>query len=92
MLVSILQYIPTYLTVIVLRRKRPDISKNYTVPGGYIILCLAILTCFWILLQAKLIIIIATLGEAVLSLPIYFYRKKNQTYILYDNNGEELIK
>jgi len=74
-LVSILQYIPTCLAVIVLRRKRPGNSKGYMVPGGYIIPSLALLTCFWILLQVKLIIVIATLGGIVLSLPIYYYRK-----------------
>jgi amino acid transporter len=76
-LVSILQYIPTCLAVIVLRKKRPDISKSYTIPGGYIIPCFALLTCFWILFQMKLIIIIATLGGIALSLPLYFLRKKS---------------
>lgn len=75
-LVSILQYIPTCLAVIVLRRRRLDISRSYTVPGGYIIPCLALLTCFWILLQVKLTIIIATLGGISLSLPLYYFRKK----------------
>ncbi len=75
-LISILQYIPTCLAVIVLRRRRLDISRSYTVPGGYIIPCLALLTCFWILLQVKLSIIIATLGGISLSLPLYYFRKK----------------
>ncbi len=74
-LVSVLQYIPTCLAVIVSRRTRPDISKSYTVPGGCIIPCLALLTCFWILLQIKPLIIIATLGGISLSLPLYFFRK-----------------
>jgi hypothetical protein len=46
------------------------------VPGGYIIPCLALLTCFWILLQVKLTIIIATLGGIALSLPLYYFRKE----------------
>jgi basic amino acid/polyamine antiporter, APA family len=75
-LVSILQYIPTCLAVIVLRKRRPDILKSYTIPGGYLIPCLALLTCFWILFQIKLIIIIATLGGIALCLPLYFFRKK----------------
>ncbi len=75
-LVSILQYIPTCLAVIVLRRKRLDIPRSYTVPGGYIIPCLALLTCFWILLQVELTIIVATLGGITICLPVYFYRKK----------------
>jgi len=76
-LVSILQYIPTCLAVIVLRRKRPDIPKSYTIPGGYIIPCLALLICFWILFQIKLTIIIATLGGIALCMPLYFFRKKS---------------
>ncbi len=75
-LVSILQYIPTCLGVIVLRKKRPDIQKSYTIPGGYIIPCFALFTCFWILFQIKLVIIIATLGGIALCLPLYFFRKK----------------
>jgi hypothetical protein len=46
------------------------------VPGGYIIPCLALLTCIWILLQVKLTIIIATLGGIALSLPLYYFRKE----------------
>ncbi len=80
-LVSILQYIPTCLAVIVLRRKRTVISRGYIVPGGYIIPSLALLTCFWILLQVKLIVIVATLGAIALSLPIYFCRKKSEMNI-----------
>ncbi len=82
--VSILQYIPTCLAVIVLRRKRPDILKSYTIPGGYIIPCVALLTCFWILLQIKVIIIIATLGGIALCLPLYFFRRKSLVRKRYD--------
>lgn len=78
-LVSLLQYIPTCLAVIVLRRRQPDIRNGYTVPGGYIIPSLALLTCFWILLQVKLIVIIATFGGMALSLPFYFFRNTNRT-------------
>ncbi len=78
-LVSILQYIPTCLAVIVLRRTQPNISKRFTVPGGYIIPCLALLTCIWILLQVNLNIIIATLGGVALSLPLYYFRKGKKT-------------
>ncbi len=75
-MVSLLQYIPTCLAVIVLRRKRAEVSKSYTIPGGYIVPCLALLTCFWLLFQMKLVVIIALFGGMVLSLPIYFYRKR----------------
>jgi hypothetical protein len=62
--------------VIVLRRKRTEVSKSYTIPGGYLIPCLALLTCFWLLFQMKLVVIMALFGGMVLSLPIYFYRKR----------------
>ncbi|MCP4266826.1 MAG: amino acid permease [Candidatus Brocadiaceae bacterium] len=80
-LVSVLQYIPTCLAVIVLRRRRLDISRSYTVPGGYIIPCLAIITCIWILFQTKMVVVFATFGGIVLSLPIYFLRKKKTRLI-----------
>ena len=83
-LVSLLQYIPTCLAVIVLRIKRSDISKSYTIPGGYIIPCLALLTCFWLLFQVKLIVILATLAGMMLSLPFYFSRKR-KTFIKNDS-------
>ncbi len=75
-LVSVLQYIPTCLAVIVLRRRRSGNTGSYKVPGGYIIPCLAILTCIWILLQTKMVVICATIGGIAFSLPIYYFRKK----------------
>ena len=80
-LVSVLQYIPTCLAVIVLRRRRLGISGSYKVPGGYIIPCLAILTCIWILLQTKMVVVFATFGGIAFSLPIYFFRKKKARLI-----------
>ena len=74
-MVSLLQYIPTCLAVIVLRKKGSTVSKSYTIPGGYVIPCLALLTCFWLLFQMKLVVIMALFVGMVLSLPIYFYRK-----------------
>ncbi|MHC4269985.1 MAG: APC family permease [Planctomycetota bacterium] len=80
-LVSVLQYIPTCLAVIVLRRRRLGISGSYKVPGGYIIPCLAILTCIWILLQTEMVVVFATFGGIAFSLPIYFFRKKKARLI-----------
>ncbi len=80
-LVSVLQYIPTCLAVIVLRRRRLGNTDSYKVPGGYIIPCLAILTCIWILLQTKMVMVIATFGGIAFSLPIYFFRKKKARLI-----------
>lgn len=76
-LVSLLQYIPTCLAVIVLRRKSPVPAGSYKVPGGYTIPCLALVTCFWLLVQIKMVVILATLGCMALSLPFYFLRKRH---------------
>lgn len=75
-LVSLLQYIPTCLAVIVLRKKRPELARSYKIPGGYIIPCLALVTCLWLLMQVKKGVILATLGCMMLSLPFYFLRKR----------------
>lgn len=79
-MVSLLQYIPTCLAVIVLRKKRLAVTKSYTIPGGYIIPCVALLTCFWLLFQMELVVVVALFGGMVLSLPIYFYRKRRALY------------
>ncbi|MDR4505194.1 MAG: APC family permease [Candidatus Scalindua sp.] len=76
-LVSLLQYIPTCLAVIILRKRRPELSRSYKIPGGYIIPCLALVTCLWLLMQVKMGVILATLGCMMLSLPFYFLRKRD---------------
>ncbi len=76
-LVSLLQYIPTCLAVIVLRRKRPEVLRNYKIPGGYTVPCLALVTCCWLLTQVEMVVILATLGGMLISLPLYFLRKKS---------------
>jgi len=76
-LVSVLQYLPTCLAVIVSRRRRLGNPGSYRVPGGYIVPCVAILTCIWILLQTKMVVIFATFGGIAFSLPIYFIRRQN---------------
>ncbi len=78
-IVSLLQYIPTCLAVIVLRKKRSEATSNFTVPGGYIVPCLALVTCFWLLFQMELIVIMAAFAGMALSLPIYFFRKGNSS-------------
>ena len=73
---SLLQYIPTCLAVIVLRKKRSDVPRSYTIPGGYLIPCLALIICIWLLFQMKLIVVLATLAGMALSLPVYFLKKR----------------
>lgn len=75
-IVSLFQYIPTCLAVIVLRKKRANISSNFIIPGGYVIPLLALGTCFWLLSQMELVVILATLAGMLISLPFYFFRKE----------------
>ncbi len=83
--VSLLQYIPTCLAVIVLRKRRPEFPRSYKIPGGNVVPCLALLTCVLLLFQVKIIVVIATLAGMMLSLPFYFFRKRKT--LLSKNSG-----
>ncbi len=74
-MVSILQYIPTCLAVIVLRRYRPELKRNYRIPGGYCIPILALVICGWLICHVELKVITATVVAILVSLPFYFLRR-----------------
>ncbi|HHT9110853.1 MAG TPA: APC family permease [Candidatus Brocadiaceae bacterium] len=74
-MVSILQYIPTCLSVILMRKYRPDAERSYKIPGGYGVPVLALIICGWLVCHVEVKIIIATAIAIVLSLPFYFARK-----------------
>lgn len=44
-LASLMQYIPTCLAVLVMRRRRPDAPRNFRVPGGDLVPVLALVLC-----------------------------------------------
>lgn len=75
------QYIPTCLSVITFRRRRPDLKTTFRIPGGYVIPILAVAASVWILIHADLQKILVGLGALVIAIPFYFvmnaYRKKN---------------
>ncbi len=73
-MVSILQYIPTCLAVIILRR-RPERERGYKIPGGYSVPLLALAICGWLIFHVELAVIAATAIAIVVSLPFYFKRK-----------------
>ncbi|MCF6155306.1 MAG: amino acid permease [Candidatus Brocadia sp.] len=75
-MVSILQYIPTCLAVIILRRHRPEWERGYKIPGGYAIPILALLICGWLISHVETKVIAATAVAIVVSLPFYFKRKR----------------
>jgi len=74
-MVSILQYIPTCLAVVVLRRYRPELERNYRIPGGYCIPILALVICGWMICHVELKVVTATAAAIIVSLPFYFMRR-----------------
>lgn len=74
-MVSLLQYIPTCLAVIALRRSRPEMERSYRIPGGYAIPILALVICGWLVCHVELKVAAATAIAIAASLPFYF--KKN---------------
>ena len=74
-MISILQYIPTCLAVVVLRRYRPEMERSYRIPGGYSIPILALVICGWLICHVELKVITATAVAIIVSLPFYFKRR-----------------
>ncbi len=72
---SILQYIPTCLAVVVLRRCRPERERSYKIPGGYTIPILALVICGWLICHVEPKVAAATAIAIVVSLPFYFKRR-----------------
>jgi amino acid transporter len=75
-MVSILQYIPTCLAVVILRRYKPELERNYRIPGGYCIPVLALAICGWLICHVELKVLTATVVAILLSLPFYFMRRR----------------
>ncbi len=74
-MVSILQYIPTCLAVIVLRRNHPERERSYRIPGGYSVPVIALIICGWLLCNLEPKVIAATTLAVIISLPFYFLRR-----------------
>lgn len=74
-MVSILQYIPTCLAVILLRKYKPGLKRNYRIPGGYSIPVFALVVCGWILFYIELKVLAATAVAIIISLPFYFRKR-----------------
>lgn len=69
------QYVPTCLSVIVLRKKRPELQSTFRVPFGPIIPIVAVLTSFWLLSQASMDKILWGLGGLLIGIPVYYLMK-----------------
>ena len=81
------QYLPTCLAVIIFRRKWADKARSYTIPGGYLIPVIAIVTSLWMLAQAQTNQLLWGLGGCIVILPFYYsYWKKKKAGLIKDND------
>ena len=69
------QYVPTCLSVIVLRKKRPDLQPSFRVPFGPIIPIFAVVVSFWLLYKSDMQKIIIGLGGLAIGVVVYFLMK-----------------
>lgn len=69
------QYVPTCLSIIVLRKKRPDLKSSFRVPFGPVIPIIAVGVGIWLLAQSSLEKIMWGLGGLIVGVPIYFIMK-----------------
>ena len=69
------QYLPTCLSVLVLRKKRPDLKSSFKIPLGPVIPILAILVSIWLISQSSVEKILWGLGGVILGIPFYFLMK-----------------
>lgn len=65
------QYVPTCLSVLVLRKKRPDLKSSFRIPLGPVIPILAVVVSGWLLVQSSMEKILWGLGGLIIGVPIY---------------------
>ncbi|GAA1479969.1 amino acid permease [Gordonia sinesedis] len=74
--------------VIVLRRKRPDLQRGFTVPGGPVIPVLAILACLWLMLNLSALTWIRFAAWMVIGVAIYFLYSQQHSMVGKRERGE----
>ncbi|KKO20075.1 MAG: hypothetical protein DCC43_14160 [Candidatus Brocadia sp.] len=74
-MVSIIQYIPACLAVIVLRRYQAERARSYRIPGGHTVPVIGLAICGWLTYHVEFKVIAATALAMALSLPFYFHRR-----------------
>lgn len=68
------QYLPTCLSILVLRRKK-DLNATFRMPLGPVIPILASIVSIWVVLQSSLKNIVWGLGALIIAVPLYFIMK-----------------
>ncbi len=66
------QYLPTCVAVVVLRRTRPDLKPSFRVPFGPVIPAIAVIISFWLLYNSSMYKILFGLGGLVVGAVLYF--------------------
>ena len=69
------QYVPTCLSIMVLRKKRPDLKASFRVPFGWVIPVFASVVSCWLLYNATKQQIVIGLGGLVIGVVVYFLMK-----------------
>ena len=80
------QYLPTCLAVIVLRRKRPDLTSSFTVPFGPVIPAVAVVVSVWLLTKASAEQLYWGFGALGIGIPLYFVMKYTDKVSLYSKS------
>ena len=69
------QYVPTCLSIMILRKKRPDLKASFRVPFGWVIPIFASVVSCWLLYNATKQQIVIGLGGLVIGVVVYFLMK-----------------
>lgn len=69
------QYIPTILSIPVLRKKFPYRKHTFIIPGGLLIPAFALISSVWLLAHASIKEIIAGICGYLIAIPFYFFAK-----------------
>lgn len=69
------QYVPTCLSVMILRKKRPDLQSSFKIPFGWFIPIFASVVSCWLLYNASKQQLLIGLGGLLIGVCVYFLMK-----------------
>ena len=85
-----IQYIPTSLSVLVFRKKRPELVGTFKTPFGAVIPLIAVCVGTWLLFQASMHQLIMGLGALAIGVPLYFIMKSYNRKV-YGENLKKIV-
>jgi APA family basic amino acid/polyamine antiporter len=84
-------FIVVSLTVIILRRQRPDLNgRGFTVPGGPVIPILSVIACLWAATQIAAVTWISVGIWLLAALVLYFGYSRSHSVLAPGHEGEDL--